>query len=454
MEGMDFYPFLSTSLTLYVVLRWLVAIATAIVLLGLFRSRRYLFIKPSMQLVVLHHLLFQWPAATYAGYIENSLSPPWLLFWVLDFYIIACILLSAGFGARSGRRLFDGVVAIRGRGQGKPSWWIIGILLLVVVGISTVYLVNTSWTRTGLYAILFDPTDSAQVREDSLKLLGNRTIAYVFSIMRSAVAPLLVLVVLERLTVRGMRSLGLWVVSLSIIGVAMGCVALPGDRYAVVRLLLGILIWDWLRHGMRFRWRYASYAFLALVPAALLSLLREGEGLGAFWEYIRIIIVHRVWTSPLEVGTWYLDYSAQYGIIGIAAFPKLAQWLSVMPIDMPNVIGLSYTSGGSESVSAGAGFIFSYYAYIGVASPVICLFLTQVLDITLRVYQRLNRWLLVPAMVGVALALLSMVQGDFTVGLVSHGLIPVLILALGLSWLDQSFRVLSRALAALSKEQI
>ena len=113
-------------------------------------------------------------------------------------------------------------------------------------------------------------------------------------------------------------------------------------------------------------------------------------------------------------------------------------------MDMANVIGLTYIPGAIESISAGAGFVFSYYAYLGNWSPVICILLTLTLDGALVVYTRLTPRLLVPAMVGVALALLSMIQGDFTVGLVTHGLIPGLVLAAVVNSFDRSFHALRR----------
>jgi hypothetical protein len=447
MEGMEFYPVLSTPLTAYVTLRWIATLAVAMIMIALFQTRRWLFVKPSIQLTTLYHVLYQWPAAMYAGYIETNLMHPWRLFWILDFYIFGCLIVSSVIYLKHAMRLFTYLNNIRSINLiGWPRPIVVGILIAVVVGISVAYLHEVSWTKTGLAALLYDPAGSIQAREESLKLLENRELVYAFSIMRSSVAPLLILLIAEGMTSRLGRTPLMFLFGIGIILVTILCVALPGDRYSVVRVMLGLLAWSWVRNGLKLRMLYIAVVFMALLPAALWSLLREGQDLSLLWDYLWLIVVHRVWATPLEVGTWYLDYVARSDIIGIAAFPRLAQWLGVDAIDAPNLIGLTYIPGAIESVSAGAGFIFSYFAYIGIAAPLLCIGLTLALDGILALYPYLTQSILVPTMACVALSLLAMVQGDFTASLITHGLIPVMIFAIILSCFDR--------LAAESRELI
>jgi hypothetical protein len=374
----------------------------------------------------------------FAGYIETNLMHPWRLFWVLDFYVFASLLASSLFNLKPAWRLYNHIINIRRRNfLGWPRPIVVAILLTIVLGISGFYLYELSWANTGLSGVLHDPEGSIQAREESLKLLANRELVYAFSIMRSSAAPLLILLIFQGLVSKWAQTPAMLLVGIGILLLTVVCVALPGDRYSVVRVLLGLLAWSWVRNGLKLRVRYIGGLFIALFPAALWTLLREGQELSLVWDYLWLIVVHRVWAAPLEVGSWYLDYVAHDDIIGLVAFPRLAQWFGMDSIDVPNLIGLTYMPGAIESVSAGAGFIFSYFAYIGIVAPVLCIGLTLALDGIMAIFPYLSQPILIPTMACVGLSLLSMVQGDFTVGLLTHGLIPSLILAVTLSWFDR-----------------
>jgi hypothetical protein len=435
---MESYDILSTPLSVYVITRWLVTLFVALVFAGLYCYRRHLFIKPSIQLVLLHHLLFQWPAATFAGYIEKYLRHPWILSYVLDGYILGCLAGSLWWGNRMAAKLNR---RLKGWGYLGPAGWpsarvIITITFTIALSLA-IYLAFVPVDRTGLYSLIVEPARSREVREESLKLLDNAFVVYVFTLMRSSVAPIAVVLVMEGL-MKGLRRnvLASIVGVLGVVAVCVG-VLLPGDRYALVRLVLGVLLWDWLRQGMRFRVRQGVLCLIALAPAVVQTMLREGESWQTWREYFGLILVHRVWVSPLEVGVWYLDYADRLGTVGVAAFPKLAYLLGVTPVDVSNVVGLAYVENAMASISAGAGFVFSYYAYIGFAAMPLCVVLTVALDGILGIYSILNRRMLLPAVVVVMLALVSMVQGEYTVALISHGLIPGLLMVMLLSKIDR-----------------
>ena len=434
---MEDYAILSTPLTGFVIARWVMAIAGLACFIGMWLRSRDALLRPSIQLALLHHVMFQWPAALFAGWIEENLPQPYVVFIVLDAYLFGVLALVCLQSATTTRLL---QTRLSGKPFAEPAIESVPQIpaLLVLCGLVVVgtawYLITVPLTSTGLYALWSSPETATQAREDSLKLVKNPAAVYGFSILRSAVAPMLVLMLCEGLRHPKLRA-WLWIPSLVAFPGIAAIVCLPGDRYALVRILLGIGIWWVLRDGLRLRWWQPLCAVLALLPAGIMSLMRESKAvdLASSLDYLWLIIFHRVLATPLEVGLWYLDHAQRFGVFGIAGFERLAPLFGEKPLDTANYIGLTYTSISLDSISAGAGFIFTYYSYLGAWTLVLNLLLTLALDSVLLFYRQLPRNLLAPTMTLVSLALISMVQGDFTTALITHGLIPGVVLAWGLS---------------------
>jgi len=97
---------------------------------------------------------------------------------------------------------------------------------------------------------------------------------------------------------------------------------------------------------------------------------------------------------------------------------------------VPNYIGLRYQPNAGPTVSAGAGYLLTYYSYFGVASLLISLIGLWLLDMAVYVYGKLSPSFLIPCVSAVSLSTLSFISSDYTTVLVTHGFAVTLIIAL------------------------
>jgi len=117
--------------------------------------------------------------------------------------------------------------------------------------------------------------------------------------------------------------------------------------------------------------------------------------------------------------------------------PKLARLAGLLPIDAPNLIGttygpLYYGHPVMSSTSAGAGFLFSYYAYFGLWALPIALALLLVLDSVVYVYRRLPPALCLVLASDLTVQTMLFLQADLTTVFVTHGIIPTVLFVIGL----------------------
>src|SRR5262245_24345116 len=95
---MELFPD-NAEITTFVVVNWGIALATSLVLLGFYRWKRHLFVKPSMMLVALHHILVQWPLAVIANFTEDFVPQPWSAALLVHGFVIIGLALSLSFNA-------------------------------------------------------------------------------------------------------------------------------------------------------------------------------------------------------------------------------------------------------------------------------------------------------------------------------------------------------------------
>jgi len=143
----------------------------------------------------------------------------------------------------------------------------------------------------------------------------------------------------------------------------------------------------------------------------------------------------------MDVGSWYIHYAQIHGTFGIASVPKLAVIVGIEPINTPNLIGLTYSYTAVESVTACAGYLFTYYSYFGMASLLLSILCLWFLDVAVLVYKRLSNVMLLPCISAVSLSILSFVSSDYTTVWLTHGFGVILLL----SWLIDHFIVSSES---------
>lgn len=428
---LEYYCILEAPITLYVFLNWFFCLITLSFLALIFFSKRYLFIKPSILLLAYSHIFFQWPLAIYSGYYEKFLLDPFVFAFLIHAYILTGLLVSVFILNHKARMIWEQVTNRQTRDV-KVSLGAVLILGVLTVGVTIFYLENVPFSQTGLYAIFSRPEVSGLWRERSLKLLENQTLKYAYSIMVSSIAPLLV-VMLFFAFLNGFKRLkmimALFCIA-AIIGVAF-VVSLPGARVSTVNILLAITFAYLFHRGLPFRPLkiFLLIAVILLLPA-LLSILREGREV----RFDRLLtylgyVGRRTFLQTMDVGSWYVHYSQVEGRFGIAAVPKLAALLGVDVTNVPNIIGLRYREYPLASVSAVAGYLFTYYSYFGIFSLIFSIMGVWFLDVAIIIYGKLSHHLLLPCIAAISVSTLSFISSDYTTTWLTHGFGIILFLS-------------------------
>lgn len=436
-----FNPF-ETHITFYVLLNAFLCICTAFGIGGIFCIRRYLFVKPSMLLLTFSHIFFQWPITIYAGYYEKFLPDPYVFAFLIHAYILVGLLVTVFTFRGNARRIWVRITDsafLRNAVVGRKAIFLLFSLVLCVMG---VYFFYVPFASTGLYAIFADPSNAAMAREQSLKLLDSRALKYGYSLMVSSIAPLLAVMLSIRIAgefrKRNYYAVMIYIIFFSFLAFS---VSVTGTRVAMVNLLIVIAMALLFHKGLPFK-PFKGFLFLIILLflPTILTILREGKAiaLGNMIEYLGYL-ARRTFILTMDVGSWYVHYSQIHGSFGVASIPKLAVALGVEPVNTPNLIGLTYTNTSIKSVSAVAGYLFTYYSYFGIASLLFSVLFLWFLDVALLVYKRLSNGMLLPCMAAASLSILSFISSDYTTVWLTHGFGVILLL----SWLIDHFIVAS-----------
>lgn len=313
------------------------------------------------------------------------------------------------------------------------------ILAASVVAVVAYYFSVVPVTQTGMHAILFDPERSSIAREESLKLIDDGLLRYGFSFMTGACAPLLAVLLVQRLagSLRLLRLRQAMVAVFGIMGVLVA-VSPTGARGYPASIIMVMLLALLLRRGVPLNpLQILAAAVGVLAVPTVLTVMREGKELQlhVFWDYLREGILQRVLYTPMETGLWHAHYAQTMGYIGISGVPKLAKLMGVPAINVSNVIGLAYALNPLDTISANTCFVFSYYSYFGLLSYPLSLLGLWLLDGALWVYKRLSDHILLACVAAVDAACLSFLSTDYTTVFLSNGLAVILVMAPVLDWL-------------------
>jgi hypothetical protein len=415
----------------FVVLGYLLTVCTTFWLIYLFHTKRYLFIKPSVTLLVWTHFLFQWPAAIFGAYYERALPDPYSFLLLLHGFVLIGLLVSQYVGLGIARDVFGRLSGGTVRDSVRPTLLLLAYCALVV----GIYLVFVPLSKTGLYIIVASPELAALARSESLKQLGNPFVIYLYSTMTSGIAPQLAVLLAflfarEVASHRVLTSIG----ALVALALLLLAASLPGARGNAVKLLLVIGVAILLRKGIPFRpLPFLLLIAVVLTPATLITLMREGREVTvmSFAEYLGNYIFSRAFIMPLQTGAFYVHYAQAHGNIGVAGVPRLAGLLGISGVDAPDLIGAQYAPGvASVRTSANGGFLLSYYSYFGLIALPLSLALLWILDFALLAYRRLSPALLLPAAAAISVSCLAFISSDYTTVLVTHGFLAILLSAL------------------------
>jgi len=441
MGSMEEYRLLETPVSAYLLFNLICTFFCALWLTRLFQTRRHLFLKPSLFVLAITHVFFQWPCFLFAGYVENFLPDPYPLALVIHGYVALGILISTNTGEQSSidtwHRLpnFSEVPC-------RSAVFVMGALALFIVAILAIYCAVIPFRETGIYAIFFAPSKYDDLRTTSFNKLPT-LLRYAFRLMADVAAPLLASCLALLGAMRWQRrERGMALAFFTAILPLAAINGLTGARYDSVKLLATAFVAIVLFYRVPFRpIRYFSLALAALIPAAIITLLRESQALSVANSIAYLfehILFHRVLVTPFQVGVWHVQFAQLIEQFGISAIPKLAALVDVAPTIVPLVIGKTYVPHPTFDSFCNGGYLLTYYSYFGAIALPICLSLLFILDGMLCLYRRLSPVLLVPCIATFLMCALELIQTDFTTALLSHGVIFVgplsLLLEFGLRW--------------------
>jgi hypothetical protein len=313
-------------------------------------------------------------------------------------------------------------------------------MLLVMLGVGMTvlagYLHHVPLQRTGLWAIVYDPANSALAREESLTLVESPFVRYGYSWYRLLIVPICVgLIWLPVKKLPSARFVFAALVGLALVLTAM----LTGERSSGAKVLVFLGIAYVLKRGIRKGGVPLCLAvFVACSLAAILSITREGKFGELSTESFSAMIVRgifaRMFLGPFATGVYTNIYAQDIGLLGLSNIRPLATVFGADYVHLANVAGLYAFPHALESTGMNTCFLFDFQASFGsvpgfvVSVVVICL-----LDAIMLSYRRLSGILLVVLYALQLLTILSLTSSGFSTCLNTHGVLWVPIIAIAAS---------------------
>lgn len=281
------------------------------------------------------------------------------------------------------------------------------------------YLMTVPLKSTGLYGVLFDPEHSAEMREESLKLLTNPALQYIYLTGFSCLCPLALCLMLARCA--GISGLRRYLLLLSVIGFLCFYLLLTGARIGLVNLVVAGIFFAFLRNRLRIDVRLLLFGlFILFAVPMVISILREqGRSEGTLFEYVEAI-AGRIFLLPLLISGWFVEYADTNGTVGFMQAAGLGQH-----INWSNLIALEYLGRHEqvtiESVTTPTAYFFSNYLYFGWAGLIPSLAALRVIDLPVYQLRHLATDLRLPIAAVLLFFSVIFVQSGFGVTMLSHG---------------------------------
>lgn len=393
-------------------------------------QRRAIFLLPSTWVMLLSTLIYVVPAVLFFEDIED-LSPYAVTALTYCSIFVTCgLLVNLAFGRPPSIAL---LLVDRRTLRGAERHAVSRALRMVLFALACItlwYLMNVPLRSTGLYGVIFDPENAAQLREESLKLLDIHALQYLYLVGFSALSPL----AFTLLLVRGseMRGARRWALILSVGSFLVFYLLLTGARVGLVNLALAGVLFAFLRNRMRLGLKpvLAGVLILLSVPMLLSFLREQGRNEATVLEYAEAI-GERIFLLPLLISGWFVEYAQTHGAVGLDAAIGLGP-----NVDWSNVIALEFLGRKEavtiETVTTPTAFFFSNYLYFGWFALLPSLIALQLIDLPMRRLHRVARPLRLPFAATMLFFSVIFVQSGFGVTLISHGYMLLILLVLGL----------------------
>jgi hypothetical protein len=446
------------------------------------RHREFL-VRPSVIFLGTFCLQVELASAINAKFVFEYLSRPWIYFLLVHAFPLAVLaILPWTFRqatADAHVRLQEGAkTATLGSLLTNGA-----ALLFVIYSILFVYLIYVPFSQTGFYDLLQEPRYRTDRRELSMKLLDMPLLQYAFAFLEKVLAPVAAaFFALGLARAWHLRNIQLLFVALAGICLASAPTIIYGARGPPAMVLLAaaftlILI---RRTPLTVRATMIALVFV-LMPAfiVMVAQARDYSIRGVAFQGMNAL--DRAIGRGFIDNVWHLSFVEECGFHGIGAFPKIAGFVGVPPIDIMNIVGrinfaeftgfgilvpgvnddmhagklgLKKKSGKSQcivadeikaepkrratdlrrevapidvsrTVSASASFLILNYASFGILSWFFSLAFVISMDFILLLYRRMPAVAVAVAVGASSVPILTLSSTFFTTVLASHGLLLV-----------------------------
>lgn len=398
-------------------------------------------VKPSTWFVFFFHITIQWASFFHFEYVYMSLKEPYIYYTLSNIVPLSILIISRkvfrSIAKKTWIKLQDAIVNYEAdNNQNKRLMKITLSLSLMII---LIYFQYVPFKETGLY-ISFTETDLLLIslaRENSSKLLEQQWLKYLEVFFEKFLAPLsaslLILTILKNLVNKNR----IWVlINISILILLVIAAALPGARINGVLVILSSTITLLFMNRGRIKLLKLIYLFLIiLLPAILIEISKNKEtGIQGF-ELLKLgfeeIFIRRIFFVPTEVSVFWLQHVEKYGFWGIGGLEKIASLVGVEPIHVPNLLANYFWSlDPNNSAYLSTGFIISHYCYFGLSVVPFMVLGVLLLDTWVIFYKILKRYLILPAIVSLNMACISLTESDYLTIFVTYGFLTGLIFIL------------------------
>jgi hypothetical protein len=310
---------------------------------------------------------------------------------------------------------------------------ILKILILISVATLVIYFLHVPLKSTGIYVMLTDPLNAVMAREESLKLLSSPLVRYSyvwhFSILAPVIGGLVIQMRFRILSWQNLFRVGFLI--LLVLSVMLSGARTPGGLLLMLFGVVGLL-----RVGIRRGTALLVVSVIALLGlATFLTIIREDRlhevDFQMMVKYFSEGLFHRVFVMPMETGVWTNALAQDQGLFGFTNIRPLAVLFGEPYVNMANVVGLNYVLNPYVTVSAVTCYIFDYQGSFGYwVGWLVSLILLCSLDYFLFCFSKLKGRLLVALLGSYLVANLSLVSATFTTFLLTHGTVPIAMIAL------------------------
>lgn len=400
---------------------------TSLLFASAWLRRRDTFLYPSTWILLLTTLIYIAPAAVFMREVQD-MSP-----YTVTALLYSSIFVVVGMTLNLLRRRLrlDGALGSAVQVPSRRHNHVGRALRMALVGLACItaaYLLYVPLSSTGLYGVLFDPENSAQLREESLKLLNNAALQYLYLIGFSALSPLAFALTLAR--AEELHGWQRWALLLSVSLFLAFYLLITGARVGLVNLTVCGLLYAFFHGGMKLGLKplIVGVAVIFGVPI-LMSVLREqGRNEATMFEYVEAI-GERIFLLPLLISGWFVEFAETRGYVGLLAAVGMGE-----QINWSNMIALEFLDRKEavtiESVSTPTAFIFTNYLYVGWLGLLPAWVALRVIDWPVGRLHRVAPVLRRPILVTLVFFSVIFVQSAFGVVLISHGYL----LLMGVVW--------------------